>query len=67
MELSMDLLAEKAGIDPFEFRYRNVYREGDTSNTSEVFDVHPMAGIMERIKPTYEALKARAKAASTPE
>jgi aldehyde oxidoreductase len=66
MEQLMDMLAEEAGIDPFEFRYRNVYREGDTSNTNEVFDVYPMRAILDKLRPRYEELKARAKAASVP-
>jgi CO/xanthine dehydrogenase Mo-binding subunit len=31
-EIQMDKLAEKLGIDPVEFRYRNALREGDTLN-----------------------------------
>jgi CO/xanthine dehydrogenase Mo-binding subunit len=31
-ELQMDKLAEKLGLDPVEFRYRNALREGDTLN-----------------------------------
>ena len=30
-EVLMDELAEKLGLDPFDLRYKNVYREGSTN------------------------------------
>ncbi len=66
-EQLMDMLAEKTGLDPFEIRYRNVYRPGDTSNTGNTFRVHPMQGLMDMMRPRYEKAVAEAKKASTPE
>lgn len=66
-EQLVDMLAEKAGIDPFEFRYRNVYRPGDAGATGYPFKVYPMRGILDKLRPKYDALVARAKRLSTPE
>jgi CO/xanthine dehydrogenase Mo-binding subunit len=37
LELHMDAVAERLGIDPVELRRRNVVREGDESPTKQVF------------------------------
>ena len=63
----MDMLAEEAGIDPLEFRYLNVLRPGDTTNTGNTFDVYPMVEILDRIRPKYQAALEHAKRTSTPE
>lgn len=40
-ESQMDVIAESLGLDPLEFRRRNVLRDGDTFSTGEpVHDVH---------------------------
>ncbi|MDL2236959.1 molybdopterin-dependent oxidoreductase [Christensenellaceae bacterium OttesenSCG-928-K19] len=64
-EQLMDMLAEKIGMDPFEFRYKNVYRPGETNNTGTVLSVYPMQEIFDKIRPKYEMLKERAKKLST--
>jgi aldehyde oxidoreductase len=66
-EQLMDMLAEKIGMDPLEFRYLNVYREGDLGQTNNVFSVYPMADVLDKLRPYYEECKARAAAMSTPE
>ncbi len=66
-EALMDMLAEKTGIDPFEFRYQNVFRPGDTANAGHILSVYPMEGIFDKLRPKYQALKAHAEAASTAE
>ena len=66
-ESLMDMLAEKAGIDPFEFRWINIAREGDTNINSYPYRKYPMEKIMETMKPIYEKAVAEAKAKSTPE
>ena len=66
-ETMMDKLAEKAGIDPFEFRYRNVYREGDLTNNGHTVSVYPMAGLYDLMRPYYYEAVERAKKESTPE
>ncbi len=66
-EAIVDMLAEKAGIDPFEFRYRNIARPGDLNINSCEFKEYPFEVMMEKLRPLYEAAKARAKAEDTPE
>ena len=66
-EALMDMLAEKAGIDPFEFRWRNIAREGETNINSYPFRQYPMEEMMKMMRPVYERAVAEAKAADTPE
>lgn len=67
LESMVDMLAEKAGMDRWEFRYRNVARPGDTTLNSYPYKQYPMPQILETIRPYYEAAMARAKAEDTPE
>ena len=64
-EALMDMLAEKAGIDPFEFRWRNIAREGQTNINSYPFRQYPMEEMMKIMKPHYDRAVAEAKAADT--
>lgn len=57
----MDELAEKLGMDPFELRYKNVYRPGDTTPTGCEPDVYCMVDIMDKLKPAYEKAQEWAK------
>lgn len=66
-EALMDMLAEKAGIDPFEFRWRNIARSGDTNINSYPFRQYPMEEMMKIMRPIYEKAVQEAKAADTPE
>ncbi len=66
-EAMMDIMAEKMGIDPFEFRWINIAREGDLNLNSFPYVDYPMEQIMETMKPIYDAAVARAKAENTPE
>jgi len=66
-EAMMDILAEKAGIDPFEFRWRNIAREGDTNINSYPFRQYPMEEMMKIMKPYYDKAAEEAKKADTPE
>jgi len=66
-ESLMDMMAEKIGLDPFEFRWRNIARPGDLNINSYPFVNYPMEKIMETMKPIYEKAVARAKAEDTPE
>jgi aldehyde oxidoreductase len=66
-EALMDMLAEKAGIDPFEFRWRNIARPGDTNINSYPFRQYPMEEIMEKMRPFYERAVKEAKENDTPE
>ncbi|NLT58285.1 MAG: molybdopterin-dependent oxidoreductase [Clostridiales bacterium] len=58
-EVLMDVLAEKMGIDPFELRYRNVYRPGCTTITGQEPDVYSLPEMFEKLRPKYEAAKRR--------
>jgi aldehyde oxidoreductase len=60
-ELLMDILAEKAGLDPFEIRYRNVYREGCTNITGQKPEVYSLPEMMDKVKPKYYAERERVK------
>lgn len=64
-EQMIDMLAEKAGIDPFEFRYINVAREGDTCPNSVPYREYPMAEMMDEMRALYMECKARAAKEST--
>ena len=64
-EALVDMLAEKAGIDPFEFRWRNIAREGQDNINSYPFRQYPMEEMMKIMKPHYERAVAAAKAADT--
>ena len=66
-ESLMDMLAEKIGMDPFEFRYINLAREGDEHLNQYKFLQYPMEKMMDEMRPLYEEAKARAKAEDTPE
>ncbi|MGD8387531.1 MAG: molybdopterin-dependent oxidoreductase [Desulfobacteraceae bacterium] len=66
-EALMDMLAEKAGIDPFEFRLRNIAKPGQDNLNSYLFKEYPMEEMMKKMKPYYEKAVAEARAAGTPE
>ena len=66
-EQIMDMMAEKIGISPYEIRWRNIVREGDTNINSYKFPHYPEEQIMETMKPIYEKALVDAKAADTPE
>jgi aldehyde oxidoreductase len=67
MESMMDMLAEKVGLSPWEIRYINAARPGDTMISGYPYRQYPMAGLLERAKPIYEAAVARARLEDTPE
>ena len=63
-EALIDMAAEKAGIDPWEFRYNNLAKPGDTTVNSRPYmdyDIYP--ALMNIIKPIYDEYKAEAAAA----
>ena len=63
-ESMMDQLAEAAGMDPFEFRYKNLLRPGDVTTIGEQPRIFPMEKLMDMMRPKYEAAKERAKSAN---
>jgi aldehyde oxidoreductase len=60
-ESMMDEMAEALGMDPFEFRYQNVYRPGDTTPTGCEPDVYPFPELFDMLRPEYYAAKERTK------
>jgi aldehyde oxidoreductase len=66
-EVLIDMLAEKLGVDPLEFRYRNAWREGDVSNWGARLDCYPYPAMLERLRPIYQAAKEKARIESNNE
>lgn len=66
-EIAVDMLAHKMGIDPFEFRFKNIYREElkSTTPTGCKPDVYCLEGMFEMLRPKYEEAKKRVAAKST--
>ncbi len=62
-EALIDMAAEKAGIDPFEFRLNNVAREGDTTINQRPYKEYLYPELMEMARPVYTEYKAIADAA----
>lgn len=58
-EVLVDIAAEACGLDPFEFRYRNIYRPGDTNITGHEPEVYSLEGMMDKLKPRYYETKKR--------
>lgn len=63
----MDELAEKMGVDPFELRYKNLYRPGATTPNGCEPDVYCLVEMFDKLRPKYEEAKKRCKELSTPE
>jgi aldehyde oxidoreductase len=63
LECAMDLLAEKMGIDPLDFRRRNSLQVGQSKATGHVVSEWYFEGICDAIKPRYDEAVARAEAA----
>lgn len=66
-EILIDELAEKMGIDPFELRYKNIYRPGDTTPTGCEPDVYCLVEMFDKLRPLYEEAKQRCQELSTSE
>ncbi len=60
LECAMDMLAEKLGLDPLDFRQRNSLKPGQTKTTGHVVDEWFFEELCDAIKPVYD--KARAEA-----
>ena len=58
-------MAEKLGMDPFDLRELNCYKEGDTTPTGQKPEVMNLPTMFKALRPKYEAAKAKAKAEST--
>jgi aldehyde oxidoreductase len=62
-EALIDMAAEKAGIDPWEFRYKNAARPGDLTINSRPYQDYIYPTLLEKAKPVYDQYKAEAEAA----
>lgn len=62
LELAMDMLAEKVGIDPLQFRKINSLLPGQSVSTGHVYDQWPFPELCDAIKPKYEQAKKDAAA-----
>jgi aldehyde oxidoreductase len=65
-EIVADELAEKLGLDPWDFRYKNVLRPPATNPTEQTPDSYSYVEMLEAIKPKYDEALKKAKAGSTP-
>ena len=61
LECAVDMLAHKLGMDPFEFRLKNLLKPGQSKSTGRTVTEWPVPGLMEAIKPHYD--RARREAA----
>ncbi|ATW23738.1 molybdopterin-dependent oxidoreductase [Candidatus Formimonas warabiya] len=64
-EALMDMMAEKIGMDRFDFRYLNIARPGDLTVNSYPYREYPMQEMMDMMRPFYKEAVAQAKAEST--
>lgn len=65
VESVMDIMARKLGMDPFDFRYLNLARPGDTNINNVPYNEYPFEGMMEMLRPKYEAARKRVAKKST--
>lgn len=61
LESAVDMLAEKVGIDPLEFRRMNSLKPGQTKSTGMVVDQWDFVGVCDAIQPAYERAKKEAQ------
>ncbi len=66
-EIAMDELAEKLGMDPFDLRYKNIYRPGATTPTGQTPEVFCFEEMFDILRPKYEEAKKRCKELSNDE
>lgn len=59
-EALIDMMAEEIGMDPFEFRYKNIARKGDLNLNQREFLQYPMEEMMDTLKPIYDEAVKRA-------
>jgi aldehyde oxidoreductase len=62
-EALVDMAAEKCGLDPWDFRYKNAARPGDLTINSCPYQDYIYPSLLEKAKPVYDQYKAEAEAA----
>ncbi|MEJ2726447.1 MAG: molybdopterin-dependent oxidoreductase, partial [Deltaproteobacteria bacterium] len=60
LETAMDMLADKLGIDPLEFRRMNSLKPGQSKSTGRVVEQWPFPELCDAIRPHYERAKKEA-------
>ncbi|MDR1481442.1 MAG: molybdopterin-dependent oxidoreductase [Synergistaceae bacterium] len=60
-ETAVDMLAYEVGMDPFEFRVRNIMKDRGISPSGQRFEVYPYPEMIEKARPIYEEFKAEAE------
>ncbi|MCU0603790.1 MAG: molybdopterin-dependent oxidoreductase [Desulfobacterales bacterium] len=53
LECAMEMLAQKLGMDPFDFRLQNSLRPGQSKSTGRVVQEWPFPELMEALRPHY--------------
>lgn len=66
-EIAVDELAEKLGMDPLEFRFKNIYRPGATTPTQQTPEVFCFEDMINTLRPKWEEAKKRCQEFSTPD
>jgi aldehyde oxidoreductase len=61
LECAMDMMAEKLGMDPLEFRLKNTLHPGQTKSTGMAVQQWSFPEVCEAIKPVYERAKKEAQ------
>ena len=62
-ESLIDMAAEAIGMDPWEFRHRNMALPGDTTVNNRPYQSYNYPALMDAIKPYYDAYKKEAEEA----
>jgi aldehyde oxidoreductase len=66
LESAMDMLARKLGIDPFDFRVKNLLEVGQTKSTGQPIEEWAIGGLYDAMRPHYDRAVKDAREASTP-
>ena len=61
LECAMDMLADKLGMDPFEFRLKNSLQPGQSKSTGRIVQQWCFPELMEAMRPHYERAVREAK------
>ncbi len=61
LKSAIDMLAEKMGIDPLEFRLMNSLKPGQPKSTGRIVEQWPLPELIEAIRPHYERARREAK------
>jgi len=64
LEVAMEMLADRLGLDPFEFRLQNFLKPGQEKSTGRAVSQWPIPELMEAMRPHYQRAKQEAAASS---